>query len=107
MRTNYCDGYFREGNDFFRHDDVSGMDFIVSEDEAMAHKPEFLLDDEDINEMLRTRFNQYRDYIDVLEELLDEAKVDCNMTAAITFADAIKTIRREQSNIMKRLGITF
>lgn len=107
MRINYCDGYFREGNDFFRHDYESGMDFIVSEDEAMAHKPEVLLEDEDINEMLRTKYNQYRDYLDVLEELLDEAKEDGNTLAAITFAEDINTFRNAQSVIMKRLGITF
>ena len=107
MRINYCDGYYKEGEDFFWHNEETGRDYIVSEDEAMAHKPSMCIDDEDINEMLRTRYNQYKDYIDVLEELLEEAKVDGSTLAAITFADAIKTFRVEQSNIMKKLGITF
>lgn len=107
MRIPYCDGYYREGDLFFHHDEASGLDTIVHEDEAMAHKPSMYIDDEDINEVLRTRYNQYRDYLDVLEELLEESKVDGNLVAAIKFAETIKAFRVEQSNIMKKLGITF
>lgn len=107
MRIPYCDGYYREGDLYYRHDAESGLDVMVHEDEAMAHKPSMYLEEEDISEMLRTKYNQYKDYIDVLEELLDEAKVDGNTLAAITFAEDIRSFRDAQSVILKRLGITF
>ena len=107
MRIPYCDGYYREGELFYRHDDESGLDVMVHEDEAMAHKPSMYIEDEDISDVLRTKYNQYKDYIDALEELLEEAKVDGNMLAAITFAEDINTFRNAQSVILKRLGITF
>lgn len=107
MKIPYCDGYYRDGDLYYRHDDESGLDVMVHEDEAMAHKPSMYIEDENISEVLRTKYNQYKDYIDVLEELLDEAKVDGNTLAAIAFAEDIKIFRNAQSNIMKRLGITF
>lgn len=107
MRIPYCDGYYRDGDLYYRHDDESGLDVMVHEDEAMAHKPSMYLEDEDISEVLREKYNQYKDYLDVLEELLDEAKVDGNTLAAITFAEDLNTFRNAQSVILKRLGITF
>ena len=107
MRIQYCDGYYKEGELFFHHDDASGIDTMVHEDEAMAHKPSMCIDDEDLSEILRQKYNQYKDYIDALEELLDEAKVDGNTLAAITFAEDLKTFRDAQSVILKRLGIIF
>ena len=106
MRIPYCDGYYRDGDLYYRHDAESGLDVMVHEDEAMAHKPSMYLD-EDISDVLREKYNQYKDYLDVLEELLDEAKTDGNTLAAITFAEGIKTFRDAQSVILKRLGITF
>lgn len=107
MKIPYCDGYYRDGDLYYRHDDESGLDVMVHEDEAMAHKPSMYIEDENISEVLRTKYNQYKDYIDVLEELLDEAKVDGNTLAAIAFAEDIKIFRNAQSVILKRLGITF
>ena len=106
MKIPYCDGYYRDGDLYYRHDDESGLDVMVHEDEAMAHKPSMYLD-EDISDVLREKYNQYKDYLDVLEELLDEAKTDGNTLAAITFAEDINTFRNAQSVILKRLGITF
>ena len=107
MRIPYCDGYYQEDGNFYWHNEETGRDYIVSEDEAMAHKPSMYLEDEDISEVLRNKYNQYKDYIDVLEELLDEAKVDGNTLAAITFAEDINSFRNAQSVILKRLGIIF
>lgn len=107
MRIPFCDGYYRDGDLYYRHDDESGLDVMVHEDEAMAHKPSMYIDDEDISNVLREKYNQYKDYIDALEELLDEAKVDGNTLAAITFAEDLNTFRNAQSVILKRLGITF
>lgn len=126
MRIAYCDGYYFEDGAYYRHDEATGLDVVVHEDEARAHIPSMYLDDypynhpmykkakensekkdEDVVDRLIARFNQYRDYIDVLEELLAEAKADSNTLAEITFNDAIFRFKDAQAVILKRLGITF
>lgn len=138
MKVRFCDGYYQEGNLFFRLDAETGYSVQVSEDEAMAHKPSMLLD-EDGNmrwqtslhnwnnapwyahnhettkknpdslddDILVRRYNQYAGYLDVLEELLEEAKVDSNTLAEVKLNGVIKAFRAEQAELMKRMGITF
>lgn len=138
MKVRFCDGYYQEGELFFHHDDETGYDVQVSEDEAMAHKPSMLLD-EDGNmrwmtslhnwnnapwyehnhetskknptslddDILVRRYNQYAGYLDVLEELLEESKVDSNTLAEVKLNGVIKAFRAEQAELMKRMGITF
>ena len=137
MKVRFCDGYYQEGDLFFRHDDETGYDVQVSEDEAMAHKPSMLLD-EDGNmrwftslqnwnnapwyahnhetaknpirlddDILVRRYNQYAGYLDVLEELLEEAKVDSNTLAEVKLNGIIQAFRAEQTDLMRRMGIIF
>lgn len=47
MRIQYCDGYYQDGDLFYYHSNETGLDTLVSEDEAIAHKPEILIGDED------------------------------------------------------------
>lgn len=144
MKVRFCDGYYQEGELFFHHDDETGYDVQVSEDEAMAHKPSMLLDedgnmrwmsslhnwnnapwyehnhetnkkdsledDRDIPEELHDltmRYNQYAGYLDVLEELLEEAKVDSNTLAEIKLIAIIQSFKAEQAELMRRMGIIF
>lgn len=118
MRINYCDGYYREGNDFFRHDDVSGMDFIVSEDEAMAHKPEVLLDefydmpsanqcdDEEVLVECK-KYNSYQDAISQLEVVVKNLENDGNLDGVGAVYDVILWMKEQQTESLKKIGIIF
>lgn len=107
MRVPYCDGYYKEGENFYWHNEETGRDYIVSEDEAIAHKPFMYVIDEDHADTLVARYNQYRDFLDVLEELLDEAKESENTLAEIEFSNTITSFKNAQTVILKRLGIVF
>ena len=116
MKIPYCDGYYYEDGIYYRHDDASGLDVMVHEDEAMAHNPSMYLDNwnnapwyehnhEEHADALIKRYNQYRDFLDVLEELLEEAKESSNTLAEIEFNNTIASFKNAQTVILKRLGI--
>lgn len=129
MRINYCDGYFREGNNFFRHDYESGMDFIVSEDEAMAHKPSMLLDGDDnwnnapwyahnhddnhetpSNEEVLTeylKYNSYQNAIIKLEKVVNELEMNGNLDGVGAVYDVILWMKAQQEAVLRKLGIVF
>lgn len=120
MRISYCDGYYFEDGVYYRHDEETGLDVVVHEDEARAHIPSMYLDNYQYNDQmykikfneehadaLIKRYNQYRDFLDVLEELLEEAKESSNTLAEIEFNNTIASFKNAQTVILKRLGIIF
>lgn len=118
MRTNYCDGYYREGENFYWHDQKTGKDHIVSGDEAMAHKPEILLDEfyDDVEDetpsneevlLEYTKYNSYQNAIIKLEQVVNELEMNGNFDGVGAVYDVILWMKSQQGAVLRKLGIVF
>lgn len=116
MRINYCDGYYREGENFYWHNKKTGRDYIVSEDEAMAHKPEVLLDEfYDLHETPSDdevlaeykKYNSYQDVIHMLEDVIKHLEEAGDLDAVGVVYDAVLWFKAQQEVSLRKIGIIF
>lgn len=110
MKIPYCDGYYREGDNFYWHNEETGRDYIVSEDEAMAHKPEVLLDETPSDDEVLAeykKYNSYQDAIHMMEDVVKHLEEAGDLDAVGVVYDAVLWLKAQQEVALRKIGIIF
>lgn len=124
MRIQFCDGYYQDGDLFFYHSNETGLDTLVSEDEAIAHKPGMYLGEEDryynnfnfdvekvdgpeTEEDLWSVFNTYVEAITMLEEVCDYLEKYGNFDGVGAVYETIIWMKEQKRDILKKIGIIY